>query len=81
MEQAADSLADIRTFNQKRGPSCQTGIILAAMDPAIREAVESALADPTIERAAIVRWLKERKGIIVSAHSFQRHANGECRCA
>lgn len=80
MAQAADGLDDIRAFNFKRGPQCQAGLILAAMDPAIRASVEEALADPTIERAAIVRWLKERKGIVVSVHSFQRHANNECRC-
>lgn len=80
MAQAADSLDDIRAFNQKRGPSCQAGLILAAMDPAIRATVDAAIADPTVERAAIVRWLKERKGIVVSLNSFLRHAAGECRC-
>jgi hypothetical protein len=80
MSLAADSLDDIRTFNRQRGPSCQAGLILAAMDPAIRETVMEAIADPAIERAAIVRWLKDRKGIVVSLNSFLRHAAGECRC-
>ena len=78
--EVADDLSDIRAYNQKRGPSCQAGIILAAMDPAIRATVEQAMADPTIERAAILRWLKDRKGIVVSVHSFDRHVKGECRC-
>ena len=77
---ADDGLDDIRTFNRQRGPSCQAGLILAAMDPAIRETVTEAIADPAIERAASVRWLKERKGIVISLHSFLRHAAGECRC-
>jgi len=73
-------LDDIRGFNRKRGPSCQAGLILAAMDPTIRKTVDGAIADPSIERAAIVRWLEDRKGIVISVHSFQRHAAGECRC-
>ena len=79
-EESADGLDDIRSFNQKRGPSCMAGIALAAMDPAIRASVDKATADLTIERRAIVRWLKERHDITVSEHSFNRHVNGECRC-
>jgi len=79
-EESADGLDDIRSFNQKRGPSCMAGIVLAAMDPAIRASVDKATADPTIERRGIVRWLKARHDITISEHSFNRHVSGQCRC-
>ena len=80
MAEVADDLAAIRAHNQQRGPRCQSGIALNAMDPALRDTVQRAAADPTIEHAAIVRWLKATHGIILSVDSFRRHMNGECRC-
>ena len=80
MTEAADGLDDIRSFNQKRGPSCQAGLILAAMDPTIRASVYDAIADATIERRAIVKWLRQRHDITISEHSFNRHVTGQCRC-
>ena len=79
-DEAADGLDDVRSFNQKRGPSCQAGLILAAMDPAVRRTVDEAIADLSIERRAIVRWLKSRHDISMSELSFNRHVNGRCRC-
>ena len=80
MTEVADDLSDIRAFNQQRGPRCQAGIVLAAMDPVIRASVDRALGDPTIERIAIVRWLKDRHGIALSEHSFMGHTKGKCHC-
>jgi hypothetical protein len=78
--EAADDLSAIRSYNRKRGPVCQAGLVLAAMDPDIRRSVDLAVADPTIERKAIVAWLETTKGIVVSPTSFTRHVAGECRC-
>lgn len=79
-DEAADSLLDIRGFNQKRGPSCKAGLMISAMDPELRRTVEQAIKDPSIERAAVVRWLEKRHDIVMSEHSFARHAAGKCRC-
>jgi hypothetical protein len=73
-------LEDIRTYNLLRGPRCRTGLALAAMDADLRATVEAAIADPTCERSAIVRWLRKRHGIVLSDSSFQHHAAGKCRC-
>jgi hypothetical protein len=80
MSQGADTLEDIRAFNQHHGPRCTTGIALNAMDPRVRDKVLRATQDPTIENKAIVRWLQDAHDIDMSVSSFQRHANGECRC-
>ena len=80
MAEVADDLSSIRAYNRQRGPRCTTGILFSALDPAILDTVNRAIADPTIENKAIVRWLDSEKGIHVSPDSFQRHARGECRC-
>lgn len=79
MAEVADDLADIRAHNAKPGPSCSTGIALSAMDPATRDKVFRAVADPTVENKAIVRWLATL-GIDIPYESFKRHIRGECRC-
>ena len=80
MTEVADDLSAIRAFNHRRGPRCQAGIVLAAMDPAIKASVDRALADPTINRISIVLWLKDRHGIALSEHSFLGHTKGKCHC-
>lgn len=80
MPAVADDLADIRAYNQSRGPQCRAGLMFAAMDPELRRTVESAIADPTIEMKSIVRWLADKRGITIGYDSLSRHAKRECRC-
>jgi hypothetical protein len=74
-----DDLDEIRALSGKHGPSCRAGVMLSAMDPAMRDMAERALAAPDIETKAVVRWLGS-KGIDIGYTSLRRHQLGECRC-
>lgn len=80
MAEVADDLSHIRAYNTQKGPRCTTGLLFSGMDPDLLDTVKRAIADPTIENKAIVRWLETEKAISISFYAFQRHARGECRC-
>ncbi len=67
-------------MNQRRGGTCHTGIMLAALEVTLAQTVKVALADETITDKALKAWLKKRHGIAISLSSLGRHGNGDCAC-
>ncbi len=79
-ESGLSDLDDIRSMNQRRGPTCRTGIMLAAMEATLAQTVRDALADDTITGKALSHWLGKRHGIEIGYYSLARHGNGDCAC-
>ncbi len=79
-EGGLSDLDDIRSMNQRRGGTCRTGKMLAAMEASLAQTVRDALADETITGKALSHWLKKRHRIVVGYWSLTRHGNGDCRC-
>lgn len=79
MSLAADGLDDIRAYNARRGPQCQAPRVIDAMTDEQRDKMRRALADRSIERKAIWRWLTGL-GIDITWSSFEHHTKGECAC-
>jgi hypothetical protein len=79
MVEVADDLASIRALNSFQGPTCGGGVAFAGLDPGVLDKLERALADPTIQRRAVWRWLKNQ-GVGLSWSQFEYHVKGGCRC-
>lgn len=72
-------LADIKSASEAKGPQCTVGVVLSVLKGDEKEALNAALADPTIQLVAISRWLR-KNGHDAKPHTLSRHRRQECRC-
>jgi hypothetical protein len=73
---------DLGAFREARGIggySCTIPTILASLDAEHAELLRAALADPTIQSAAIVR-VAQKWGVPLRYNPVRRHRARECRC-
>ena len=73
----ADALAAQR--ENKKGPDCSVGKILAKLDPADAADVRAAFASPDLQHVLIERAL-EAIGHKPGKGAVGRHRNGVCEC-
>jgi len=79
----ADALANLTPHAARRGPRCSVADILDQLDPAVRAALEAAMAREGITSAAIAETLSAHgypvKGNTVARHRRAGTATG-CLC-
>jgi hypothetical protein len=74
------SLADEALRGRTRkGPGCDTGLLLDRLTEPDRSELLEALADPTVQATALARVLRAR-GYDIGSWSLQRHRREACRC-
>lgn len=79
---AADGFLDecLKGARVRKGPVCGVKIALDQAGDFRPELEQAIAAGDRIPATVLVRVLRERKGIEVSASAMQRHRHGDCRC-
>lgn len=72
---------DVKSSARRRGPRCSVGVMLEALPPAGRSAVEAVLANPSFAIPAVGNALSRyiQTGI-PSPWSLANHRRGKCGC-
>lgn len=70
-------LSEFSALAQRQGAKCDYRHMLAVLSETERAAYDAALHDRSYQVTAIVRWL-DRRGIIASKSTVQRHRLNEC---
>lgn len=74
-------LSEFKDLNGRSGNAgrCGAAIFIATLSDTEREQLEGAFADPTIQAAAIHRWLAKR-GYTLKEESVRKHRRRGCAC-
>lgn len=70
---------DLRAASTRRGPKCSVDVLLTTIEPGLAKEVREALADPTITKTVLGKWLRDH-GHRVTDEAVQRHSRGSCSC-
>lgn len=74
----ADALQHEREQGMRKGPECRLCVVIRKLAGPDAQALNDAMADPSITTASIFRALK-REGFDVSQNITARHRRGECQ--